>query len=87
MSRLQYFVSIRNAPSWLQVLPFFFKMNLNSCSQLQNENVSFNAFHSIFNFLELGRELKHQKFNEIEVYLRNGLISLKLNFLAVRDLQ
>lgn len=86
MSRLQYFVSIRNVPSWLQVLPFL-KMNLNSCSQLQNENVSFNAFHSIFNFLELGRELKHQKFNEIEMYLRNASISLKLNFLAIRDFQ
>lgn len=24
VSRLQYFVSIRKAPSWLQVLPFFF---------------------------------------------------------------
>lgn len=23
VNRLQYFVSIRNAPSWLQVLPFF----------------------------------------------------------------
>lgn len=57
-----YFVSVRNAPSWLQVLPFFFfKMALNSCSQLQNKNASFSAFHSIFNFLELGRELKHQK--------------------------
>lgn len=40
---------------------FFFKMDLNSCSQLQNKNASFSAFHSIFNFLELGRELKHQK--------------------------
>lgn len=25
VSRLQYFVSIRNPPSWLQVLPFFFQ--------------------------------------------------------------
>lgn len=63
----------------------FFKTDLNSCSQLQNKNVSFSAFHSIFNFLELGRELKHQKFNEIKMYLRNALILLKLNFLAVRD--
>lgn len=62
-------------------------MNLNSCSQLQNENVSFNAFNSIFNFLELGRELKHQKFNEIEMYLRNASILLKLAFLAIRDFQ
>lgn len=65
---------------------FKFKMNFKSCSRLQNENVSFNTFPSIFNFLESGRQFKHWKFNGIEMWLRNASILLKLLlFLALRD--
>lgn len=67
---LQYFVSIRSAPSWLQILPSFFffflkkrwiRIVVPSCKikkkkPIKIKNVSSNAFHSIFLlFMLLGK--------------------------------